>query len=67
MIDCKTPKIAMLVNPIKEILKVTKGIQLDIIYKYINIVYIMINMLKVLTILTAIAVTASTIDLFISI
>ena len=57
----------MFINLTKKILKVVKGVRLDIIYKYIDIVYIMIDMFKVFTVLVTIATTASTIDPFISI
>ena len=67
IVDCKIPKIAMFVNLTKKILKVVKKVRLDIIYECANIVYIMTDMFKALTILIVITAAASAIDPFISV
>ncbi len=59
IIDCKTLRIAMFVNLTKKILKIIKGIQLSIIHKCVNAVYIIIDISKAFTILTTIAIVAS--------
>src|SRR6266699_4155673 len=47
VLDNNTPKIAILANPTKKRLELNKNIRLKIIYKYIDIVYIMIDISKV--------------------
>ncbi len=59
--------IVMFANSTKKILEVVKKVRLNIIYKCINTVYIIINIFRVFIILTAIVVAASVIDPFISI
>ncbi len=66
-IDYKTLKIAMFINLTKKILKVVKKVRLGIIHKYTDIVYIMIDMSRVLTILTITIAAAFIINLFISV
>ena len=51
----------------KKILKVAKGVRLSIIYKCINVVYIITDIFRTFTVLVAIVVAASVINPFISI
>ncbi len=51
IIDFKILKIAIFVNPTDKTLKITKEIRLDIIYKYIDVIYIMIDIFKAFIIL----------------
>ena len=67
LVDCKISKIVIFINPTKKILKVAKGIRLDTIHEYIDAVYIMTDISKVLTVLIVIAAAASVINPFISI
>ncbi len=62
IVDCKTLKIVMLVNPTKKILKVIKKSWLSIIYKYTDAIYIIINMPRTLIVLATTVATASVID-----
>ena len=55
-------KIAILVNPIKKYLEFNKNIWLKTIYKYIDIVYIMMNIIKAFVIITTASFVFS--DLF---
>ena len=64
IMDFKTLKIAMFINSIDKILKVVKGVWLDIIHKYVDAIYIMIDMFKAFIILVAIAAAVSSTELF---
>ncbi len=57
ILDSTTPKIVILVNLIKKALKINKDIYIATIYKYIDIIYFMINSFRVFVILTT-ALTA---------
>ncbi len=52
IIDFKTFKIVILVNSTDKTLKITKKVRLNTIYKYANVIYIMINIFRTFTILT---------------
>jgi len=67
IIDFKIFKIAMFANLIDKILKIVKKVWLSIIHKCIDVVYIITDMFRALTILAVIAVAISFIEPFTSI
>ncbi len=52
ILDNNTLKIVILANPIKKRLEFNKNIQLGTIYKYINTMYIIIDIIKAFVIIT---------------
>jgi len=65
IIDFKTSKIAMFVNPTDKTLKITKRVRLNIIYKYIDVIYIIIDIFRAFTILIVITVAVFSTEPFI--
>jgi len=64
IMDFKTLKIAMFVNPTDKTLKVAKRVRLNIIYKYTNTVYIITDMFRAFIVLTVITAAASSMEPF---
>jgi len=65
VLDNNTPRIAIFTNPIKKRLEFNKNIQLKIIYKCIDIIYIMIDIIK--TFVTMTTTSFILLDLFFTI
>jgi len=62
IMDFKTSKIAILVNPTDKILKVVKEVRLDIIHEYTDVIYIIINIFRTFIVLAVTTVTISSIE-----
>ncbi len=55
VLDNNTLKIAIFTNPIKKCLEFNKNIRLETIYKYIDITYIMIDIIKVFVVVAIVS------------
>ncbi len=64
IMDFKTFKIAMFINPTDKILKVVKEVRLGIIHECIDVIYIIIDMFKAFIVLVAIVAAVFSIELF---
>jgi len=46
ILDFDTPQIVIFVNPIAKLLKISKGIRLNTIYKYVDVAYIFTDAIR---------------------